>query len=137
VRADWHQTVSGVADLGGIDPFDQASLAAMTDSANNTVDAAVPAESMTTCSPVHMKPISLDTPEPELRDYLGSLIRREARLSDAGMTCALKDQDDMSCLACPLNEAENDDEPKAALCRIGMAQEVTCAHLLAQRASGG
>lgn len=135
MRANWHQSVNN-ADLGGIDPFEQSSFPAMTDSATNTVDAAVPAQTTTTRSPVGMKPISLETPEPELREYLGSLIRREARLSDAGMTCALKDQDDMSCLACPLNQAENDDEPKAALCRIGMAQEVTCAHLLAQRASG-
>lgn len=105
----------------------------MTDTVNSTMDAATP---VITTRPLHMKPISLETPTAELHDYLGGLTRREARLSDAGMTCALKDQDDMSCLACPLNYSENDDEPKAALCRIGMAQEVTCAHLLAQRASG-
>lgn len=119
--------------MAEVDPFDSPSFAAMTDSANNTLDAAAP---VTTAPQVPMKPISLDTPQAELRDYLAGLTRREARLSDAGMTCDLKDQDDMSCLACPLNEAENDDEPKAALCRIGMAQEVTCAHLLAQQASG-
>lgn len=134
MRANWHQNVAPAADLGGVDPFDSPNFAS-TDTINNTVDAVAPATTTRSLPP--MKPISLETPEPELHDYLGSLTRREARLFDAGITCDLKDQDDMSCLGCPLNEAENDDEPMAALCRIGMAQEVTCAHLLAQRASGG
>jgi hypothetical protein len=136
VRANWHQNLASSVDLGGIDPFEQSFSPAMTDSATNTVDAAVPVETMANRSPAWMKPISMDTPEAELRESLASLTKREARLFSADITCELKEQDDMSCLACPLNESENDAEPKQALCRIGMTQEVTCAHLLAQRAVG-
>lgn len=79
---------------------------------------------------IPMKPISLETPVAELRDDLRSLLRREARLDDAGINCALKDSEDMTCLACPVSQADNDESAKCALCRIGQAQEVTVATLL-------
>jgi hypothetical protein len=126
VRANWHQ--NSVALMEG-DPFEaQPQLAA-------SVDPTSPAHSSQTMTigsqHIPMKPISLDTPVAELRDDLRSLLRREARLFDAGMTCDLKDAPDMNCLACPVSQADNPDVPKCALCRIGQAQEVTLATLLA------
>lgn len=109
----------------------------MTDTANNTVDAVRTSSPATICSEdIPMRKVSIDTPEADLRNYLGALVRGEARLFDAGITCDLKDQDDMSCLACPLSKAKDPDDPKSALCRRGQAQEVVTSTLLAQRASG-
>lgn len=126
MRANWHQnTAVHVAD----DPFAATSAAAApvspTQGAHSSRTMTIGAKD------ISMKPISLDTPVPELQDHLRCLVRQEARLFDAGTTCALKDSDDMSCLACPVSEADNPDVPKCALCRLGQDEEVTLATLLA------
>lgn len=81
---------------------------------------------------VRMGPISLDTPVAQLNTDLAALDRREARLFDAGITCELKRDPYMSCLACPVSKAQDDSDVKCGLCRIGVTQEVTTAMLLAK-----
>lgn len=82
---------------------------------------------------IPMRAISVETPTEDLREYLRSLNRREARLDATGITCPIKDNPEMSCLACPVSKANDLDDPKAALCRIGKAQEKTVAVALAQK----
>lgn len=60
--------------------------------------------------------------EPKLRHDLHGLVSRESRLFDAGISCAIKDQADSCCSACPVFTAD-ETKPIAALCKIGRAQE--------------
>lgn len=73
-------------------------------------------------------PIDLSTPVPELRDWLGELVRREGNLFECGTTCALKDMPGGNCSACPLSRANEtdgslDEMHLTGLCRIGAEQE--------------
>jgi len=81
-------------------------------------------------------PISLDTPTPELRKRLESLLSFEGRLDARGITCPLKDLPDASCLACPVSKADDPNVPKCALCRVGIGQELVVNALLAKRLVG-
>lgn len=128
IKADWGQsTLEGCADEDGsspksaaplFDPFDAAVSAA---SMLNSIENSMPVAS-----------VSLDTPVDELQRMLSVSIKREGRFDAVGITCALKDMPGSSCVACPLNRSRNDDDPKQALCRIGMEQEILSTYLLAQ-----
>lgn len=60
--------------------------------------------------------------EPKLRQDLHGLVTRESRLFDAGISCAIRDQPDSCCSACPVFTAD-ETKPIAALCKVGRAQE--------------
>lgn len=108
VKTDWHETEAGSApDLSGIDPFETASLP--------TMDA-----------------LTLDIPAEELQERLRSLLKREGNLFKSGVVCRIKDNDESTCLACPLNQV-GQDTAKAALCGIGCDQERVVTLMLAQR----
>jgi hypothetical protein len=72
----------------------------------------------------------------ELRESLASLTKREARLFERGHHLRVERTGRHVLPRLPAERIRERCEPKQALCRIGMAQEVTCAHLLAQRAVG-
>lgn len=76
--------------------------------------------------------ITLETPVSVLRAMLSVSVKREARFDAAGITCALKDCGEVSCLACPFNKAADDDDPKQTLCKIGMEQDILATYLLAK-----
>jgi hypothetical protein len=108
VKTDWHETEAAcVPDLSGVDPFETASLPSM--------DA-----------------LSLDIPAEELQRRLRLLVKREGNLFAEGVVCRIKDNDESSCLACPLNQIGKE-TAKAALCGIGCDQERVVTLMLAQR----
>lgn len=113
LRADWHLDQALDSPLEEFDPFESAQSTAMF----------MPGG----------KPINLDTPEPELRSRLQSLISWEGRLDARGITCPLKDLPDASCLACPVNHADDLEHPMCPLCRCGSSQERVAATLVAKR----
>jgi|tagenome__1003787_1003787.scaffolds.fasta_scaffold19399369_2 hypothetical protein len=97
VKADWHEAA---AASGPDDPFALASSIGMGHS-----------------------PLTVDMSSEALGDRLKSLLKREKFLFDMGIECPIKDRCDTSCLACPLNEANDPDSPKGGLCRVGVEQE--------------
>lgn len=76
--------------------------------------------------------VTLETPPEELHRMLSISIKREGRLFDRGVTCDLKECGEVTCLACPFNEAHDDESDKQTLCRIGMEQEILSTFLIAQ-----
>jgi hypothetical protein len=99
VKADWHEG-SVVEDGPVSDPFALASSGAMT-----------------------FAPLGLDCSLPDLRTRIKKLLDRERFLFDMGIVCPIKDRCDTSCLACPLNSANNPDSQRGRLCKIGVEQE--------------
>lgn len=127
IKADWGQSaLDGCADLESeparttrtFDPFDAARSAL---SMINLIDSKMPVSG-----------VCLETPVEELHRMLSISIRREARLDAAGVTCALKEKAECSCLACPFNKSQDDHDPKQSLCRIGMEQNILTTYILAQ-----
>ena len=99
IKADWHE--GEAAAIGPDDPFALASSLGMGHS-----------------------PLTIDVSLDDLRDRLKRLLKREKFLFDKmGISCPIKDRCDTSCLACPLNEANDPDSPKGGLCRVGVEQE--------------
>jgi hypothetical protein len=99
IRADWHEG-SEVEDGPVSDPFALASSATMAYS-----------------------PLSLDLTLDDIGERIKRLFRRERFLFDMGIECPIKDKCDTSCLACPLNEANNPDSSRGRLCKVGVEQE--------------
>ena len=100
IRADWHEGATA-EDGPAVDPFATASSLAMTHA-----------------------PLSLDFTSDQLRERLGKLFKREKFLFDRmGLHCPLKERCDTTCLACPLNEANNPQSAKGSLCKVGVEQE--------------
>lgn len=127
VKADWGQSQLDGLDAAEpadkrrspkVDPFDsgRSALAML-----NMIDSTEPAAGVT-----------IETPPEELQRMLSIAIRREGRLFDRGVTCSLKDCGEVACLACPFNEAHDDESDKQTLCRIGMEQEILTTFLIAQ-----
>lgn len=114
IRTDWHEDAD-TSGSQGVDPFDLASSGAM---------AAL------------LKPVSLDMSLDALRERLGSLVRREARLCERGITCTLRDNPETTCLACPLNKAGDPDSPLGMLCRVGSETEQVATTMLAKQHGG-
>jgi hypothetical protein len=79
-----------------------------------------------------MDALSFDIPAEELQGRLRMLIKREGNLFAEGVVCKIKECDESSCLACPLNQV-GDGSAKAALCAIGCDQERVVTLMLAQR----
>jgi len=115
VRADWHLNTPPPSQ--DFDPFEAASLSSM---ATSEFAPGGP-------------PISLDSPEPQLRDRLHALLDYEGRLDARGITCPLKDLPDASCLACPVSKADDLNHRKCPLCRVGITQELVANALIAKR----
>jgi len=110
VRTNWHED----ADRTGssvVDPFDLPSSAPVAVTA----------------------PLSLDLPFDELERRIKMLLHREAFLCKEGLTCAIKDNPEGTCLGCPLNEVGSD-SAKGALCKIGCEQERVQTMMLAKHA---
>lgn len=82
-----------------------------------------------------VQPLAFDIPADELMRRLRSLLRREGRLFEMGVTCPIKDSSESSCLACPLSQV-GEDCPKAGLCETGCEQERVQTMMLAQQHSG-
>jgi hypothetical protein len=83
-------------------------------------------------------PIDLTAGVPKLAEELEALLAKEGRLYNNGVTCAIKDHGDSCCSACPVSKLGQDD-PVAALCRLGARQEEVLTGLVAarQREHGG
>lgn len=115
-QANWHLDDTD-APSEGIDPFEAASLSAV---ATSEFHPGGP-------------PISLDSPRPQLRQRLDSLVKYEGQLDARGITCPLKDLPDASCLACPVSQADNPEHSKCVLCRVGIEEELVLSALVAKR----
>lgn len=123
VKADWGATA--VADPPaslGFDPLALSSSSAMAATKPATAD----------------KPLDLSTPEPQLRQWMGELIRREGNLFDCGTTCPLRDLAESTCSACPVSQADREDGTReemrlAKLCQIGQEQERVSMLLMTQQ----
>jgi hypothetical protein len=80
------------------------------------------------------KPIHLRA-EPALNEQLIALVNQEGQLHDRGVTCAIKDRDDTTCLACPVR-AESVAERLHPLCQVGVQQERVATELAVLRVNG-
>jgi hypothetical protein len=125
VKADWgiqalEEAGGDTADGSGqkSDPFSAASLASMN---------LAPAD--------WMFDVGLESPVEELQRLLGLTVRSQNRMFNAGVDCHLRWRSDVSCLACPLSDAENPESPKHFLCRCSM-QEERLETILAAKAVG-
>lgn len=81
--------------------------------------------------------VSMETPIDRLRARIVGLAKRERWLGDIGITCPLKNNPEMSCIACPFSKAEQPElEGECQLCRIGIDQERIATLILAKQAGG-
>lgn len=81
-------------------------------------------------------PVTIETPMEELLRLHGLTSRTNNRLFNAGHDCELRWRGDVSCLACPLSEANNPGSPKCHLCRTSI-QEERLTTLMAAKSGGG
>lgn len=73
---------------------------------------------------LNVTPLPLDLSVEQLREHVTRLAKREMKLVDGyGISCPIKERCDTSCIACPLNEANNPDSRKGLLCKVGVEQE--------------
>lgn len=106
----------------GVDPFQATDFRIMESAATDTWGQQL---------------VGIDTPIDELRARLSGLVKREGALFANGVTCALKDNVEMSCIACPFSKAESPDlEGECQLCRIGVGQERLSTLLIAKQHGG-
>jgi len=77
-------------------------------------------------------PITLHADFAELNERLIGLVNTESGLYNAGITCAIRDRQDTTCLACPISAHEEKTE-LAALCRCGREQERVSTELAVAR----
>lgn len=124
VRADWG-TASLLESGPEVDPFQATDFNVMLSDAT---------------TPISNKPtwgqatVTVETPMDQLRARMGGLLKREAALFDRGVTCPLKDNPEMSCIACPFSKAEApEQEAECQLCRIGVGQERLSTIMLAKQ----
>lgn len=118
VRADWG--TQGLVEQDGADPFQMTEFAIADPDAKNWG-----------------AKVSIETPLDELRDRLLGLSKREAYFFEQGVTCPLKDNPEMSCIACPFSKAEFPEfEAKCQLCRVGVNQETIATLMIAKQAVG-
>jgi hypothetical protein len=68
-------------------------------------------------------PISLDTDIASLSKEVESLMWKECKLFNVGVTCPIKDHPDTHCSACPVSKHDQPDDPLSPLCRLGREQE--------------
>lgn len=80
--------------------------------------------------------IDLREPTARLDLRLHELVNREARLYNAGVSCAIKERPDTTCHACPISKAHDPTDRLGALCRLGREQEVVCTELAVLRCQG-
>jgi hypothetical protein len=77
--------------------------------------------------------VSIDASEDELVDRLSSLLRREGRLFELGITCPLKENGDCHCSVCPISQHEDPEARLHRLCQVGREQELVETTILAKR----
>lgn len=147
VRADWHTPARRAPDDS--DPFDGQEAAEAPGPVDTRGAGVVPGwpngrpprlGNGTATPTLHPTPVSywnedaytLETPPAELEARLAELVKREANLFDAEVVCDLKDQPEMTCSACPVNEVGRDSR-LSALCRLGREQERIIALLITKR----
>jgi hypothetical protein len=80
-----------------------------------------------------LPPIDIKTSEATLHQHLDALLDQEGVLDERGVTCAIKDKPDATCLACPVSSARDYSTPMGQLCRVGQEQERVATVLIAQR----
>lgn len=123
VRADWGLQALQRSDDGTVDPFGMASsLPFMLDGM--------------TAPPDWMFDVSIDTEQEELLRLLGLTRRSQNRMMSQGIDCPIRWQQGSSCLACPLNAANDPDSPKSHLCRTSTQEERLETILVAQSDGG-
>jgi hypothetical protein len=121
IKTEWFQTAAD-ADVGSpVDPFDAASSIPMGNAIHD----------------LPMQSISLDMPMDQLEARAAILVKREGRFYDQGITCAIKDLPDMSCLACPFSKADDPENRKCGLCKVGREQDIVGTYMIAKRARSG
>lgn len=67
-------------------------------------------------------PIDLAGDHAKLNALLVTTLSEEQALFEAGITCAVKDNAQTCCSACPIRRSD-DLEPLTALCKVGVRQE--------------
>ena len=67
--------------------------------------------------------LSVDSSIEEITARLATLLRREGRLAEMGISCPLKASGECNCSACPVSQLNHPEEAISALCRVGMEQE--------------
>ena len=123
VQADWGLQALQRSDVGTVDPFGMASsLPFMLDGM--------------TAPPDWMFDVSMDTEQEELLRLLGLTRRSQNRMMTQGIDCPIRWKQGSSCLACPLNAANDPDSPKSHLCRTS-TQEERLETVLAAQSDGG
>lgn len=75
------------------------------------------------------KPIDLSDNEGRLSARLVELLRREDRVEQGGITCALKGRSDTCCSACPVEKSANFEDELGVLCRVARERERVTAQL--------
>lgn len=80
-------------------------------------------------------PVGFDSPIEEIERLLGVTNRANTRMLNEGRDCDLRWRSDVSCLACPLSEAENPESAKCDICRTS-TQEERLTTLLAAKSGG-
>lgn len=68
-------------------------------------------------------PVDLETPMEELLRLHGLTARTNNRMFNEGQDCELRWRSDVSCMACPLSEANNISSAKCHLCRTSIQEE--------------
>lgn len=85
----------------------------------------------------YLFPVTLETPVDEFLRLLGLTRRSNTRLYNAGQDCELRWRSESSCLACPLNQANNPSSAKYQLCRTSTQEEHLETVLAAKQSDGG
>lgn len=68
-------------------------------------------------------PIEIGDEEARVSRAMVQTLEREGRLADHGVTCAIKDQPNTTCWACPVYKPPSSKHPISVLCRLGREQD--------------
>jgi hypothetical protein len=78
--------------------------------------------------------IDLTGSEAQLAEQVADLLKREGRLWNQGVRCAIKQEtENVCCSVCPLSQHANPDSDLHPLCKIGREQERTLTQLAVLR----
>lgn len=68
-------------------------------------------------------PVEIGDEEARVSQAVVRSLEKEGRLADHGVTCAIKDQAETTCWACPVYKPPSSTHPISVLCRLGREQD--------------